>query len=187
MAKLTDTQLVILSAAAQRDDLAVTVIDKRAATKEAITALLKAKHLKTAPRTGDMALWEKTDGGGQLGLVATPKALKLLGVEEGPADGVMIADAGEPPKPAKRTKRSAKAETGKTKAAPSASKAESKLDRIVALMRRAKGATLADMMAATDWQAHSVRGAISGAIKKKLGLAVLSEKTGETRTYRIAA
>jgi hypothetical protein len=43
------------------------------------------------------------------------------------------------------------------------------------------------MMGATGWQAHSVRGAISGAIKKKLGLAVVSERVGETRTYRIAA
>ena len=192
MAKLTDTQLVILSAAAQRDDLAVTAIDKRAATKEAITALLKAKHLRTAPRTGDMALWEKTSEGEQLGLVATPKALKPLGVEEGPVDGVTTTvDITEPPRTTKRASRAAKAEmgkpAGKSKASPPARKAESKLDRIVALMRRAKGATLADMMAATDWQAHSIRGAISGAIKKKLGLAVLSEKTGETRFYRITA
>ena len=43
------------------------------------------------------------------------------------------------------------------------------------------------MMAATGWQAHSVRGAISGAIKKKLGLDVRSEKTEGGRVYRIAA
>ena len=41
-------------------------------------------------------------------------------------------------------------------------------------------------MEATGWQAHSVRGAISGAIKKKLGLNVMSEKTGTVRLYRIA-
>ena len=64
--------------------------------------------------------------------------------------------------------------------------APSKIARIVALLERPQGATLADLMAVTGWQAHSVRGAIAGAIKKKLGATVLSEKTGETRTYRIA-
>ena len=42
-------------------------------------------------------------------------------------------------------------------------------------------------MAATGWQAHSVRGAISGSIKKALGLEVLSEKTDAGRVYRIVA
>ena len=41
-------------------------------------------------------------------------------------------------------------------------------------------------MSATGWQAHSVRGAISGAIKKRLGLKVTSEKSDGVRTYRIA-
>ena len=41
-------------------------------------------------------------------------------------------------------------------------------------------------MAATGWQRHTVRGTIAGALKKKLGLAILSEKTAAGRTYRIA-
>jgi hypothetical protein len=60
-----------------------------------------------------------------------------------------------------------------------------KLGKVVALLKRPKGATIADLIKATDWQAHSVRGAISGTIKKKLKLAVVSEKTGSVRTYRI--
>jgi uncharacterized protein DUF3489 len=63
--------------------------------------------------------------------------------------------------------------------------ASGKLGKVVTLLRRPKGATLAELMKATGWQAHSVRGAISGAIKKKLKLAVLSEKSGDVRTYRI--
>ncbi len=43
------------------------------------------------------------------------------------------------------------------------------------------------MTAATGWQAHSVRGAMSGAIKKKLGLTILSEKSEGRRIYRIPA
>ena len=60
-----------------------------------------------------------------------------------------------------------------------------KLGKVVTMLKRPKGATIAELTKATGWQAHSVRGAISGAIKKKLKLAVLSEKIGEVRTYRI--
>jgi hypothetical protein len=60
-----------------------------------------------------------------------------------------------------------------------------KLGKVVALLKRPKGATIIDLTKATGWQTHSVRGAISGAIKKKFKLTVLSEKVGEVRTYRI--
>ena len=55
------------------------------------------------------------------------------------------------------------------------------------MLRRPGGATIADLTTETKWQAHSVRGSISGAIKKKRGLAVISEKTDGTRIYRIRA
>jgi hypothetical protein len=61
----------------------------------------------------------------------------------------------------------------------------SKIATVVEMMRKPGGVTLKAIMGATDWQAHSVRGAISGAIKKKLGLKVVSEMRGEERTYRI--
>jgi len=73
------------------------------------------------------------------------------------------------------------------KPSPKPSEASGKLGKVVTLLKRPKGATIADMMKTTGWQAHSVRGAISGAIKKKLKLAVVSEKTGAVRTYRIKA
>jgi hypothetical protein len=62
----------------------------------------------------------------------------------------------------------------------------SKIEAIVRLLRRAEGASTEDLMKATGWQAHSVRGAISGSIKKKLGLNVASDKPGTVRFYRIA-
>jgi hypothetical protein len=61
-----------------------------------------------------------------------------------------------------------------------------KIASLVRLLEREQGATIANMMQATGWQAHSVRGALSGAIKKKLGLAVASTKVGDERVYRIA-
>lgn len=62
-----------------------------------------------------------------------------------------------------------------------------KLGDIVQMMRREEGARLDEMMTLTGWQAHSVRGAIAGAVKKKLGLAVSSEKSDAGRVYRIAS
>jgi len=59
--------------------------------------------------------------------------------------------------------------------------------KLIEMLRRPEGATIAQIVAATKWQQHTVRGAISGALKKKLGLAVTSEKVdGGERTYRIA-
>ena len=71
---------------------------------------------------------------------------------------------------------------------PNASKAATgKIAILVGLLQQPGGTTIEAMMAATGWQAHSVRGAISGSIKKSLGIAVISEKIDGARTYRIAA
>ena len=70
---------------------------------------------------------------------------------------------------------------------PQAQAPRGKLGVLVELLSRAQGATLADMVEATGWQKHSVRGALSGALKKQQGLSIVSEKTEQGRTYRIAA
>ena len=54
------------------------------------------------------------------------------------------------------------------------------------MLRRPEGATIAQLCAATHWQAHTVRGTFAGALKKRLGLTLVSEKVkGEERVYRI--
>ena len=60
-----------------------------------------------------------------------------------------------------------------------------KIGGLVVLLRRPEGATIDAMMAATGWQAHSVRGALSGSVKKGLGLTIESEKINGVRAYRI--
>lgn len=60
-----------------------------------------------------------------------------------------------------------------------------KIGKIIAMMRRPNGATIKDLTKATAWQEHSIRGAISG-VRKKQGLNVVSEKSGDVRLYRIA-
>jgi hypothetical protein len=61
-----------------------------------------------------------------------------------------------------------------------------KLGAMLSLLQSVEGATVEAMMAATGWQAHSVRGAMSGAIKKKLGVTITSEKTHAGRVYRVS-
>jgi hypothetical protein len=58
--------------------------------------------------------------------------------------------------------------------------------QLIAMLRRPEGATIAQVIEVTSWQPHTVRGAISGALKKKRGLEVISEKgEGGERVYRI--
>lgn len=60
----------------------------------------------------------------------------------------------------------------------------SKLGTLANLLKRPEGATIAQLVEATGWQAHSVRGAMSGALKKKHAILVTSEKVDGTRFYR---
>ena len=69
---------------------------------------------------------------------------------------------------------------------PPVPRADTKQAKVVAMLRRPGGATIANLAKATGWQHHTVRGVIAGALKKKLGIAVFSEKPqGEDRVYRL--
>jgi hypothetical protein len=75
----------------------------------------------------------------------------------------------------------------KARTTPAAAAPKTKLGRLEAMLRRTEGATIGQIAKALDWQMHSVRGAISGSLKKKQGLTVVAEKTADgERVYRIA-
>ena len=79
-----------------------------------------------------------------------------------------------------QSRRAAGAKAGESK-----QREGSKQAQVIALLQRPTGATLDDLIAATGWQRHTVRGVLSGALKKRLGLTIRSEKTtGSPRTYR---
>jgi hypothetical protein len=86
------------------------------------------------------------------------------------------------PKKAKATKRAT------TKDATPTTREGSKKSIVLELIRRADGASLQEIMSATDWKAHSVRGFISGSLGKKMGLTVESFKRQDgARAYRTAS
>jgi ribosome-binding protein aMBF1 (putative translation factor) len=96
------------------------------------------------------------------------------------------------PKPAAKAKRvkakkPAKAKAkAKAKAAKPAQRADSKQAKFIAAMRTARGMSIDEAAKAFDWQKHTVRGAIAGAIKKRLGLKVEAEQDDKRGTvYRI--
>lgn len=68
---------------------------------------------------------------------------------------------------------------------PPRTRGDSKQALLIALLRRPEGATIAGMVEATGWQPDTVRGALAGALKKRLGLAVTSEKIDGARVYRL--
>ena len=92
-------------------------------------------------------------------------------------------------KEAPKAKVKAKAKTakkGKPAAKVSKHRAESKQARFIAAMRSPKGVSIDEAAKAFDWQKHTVRGAIAGAIKKRLGLKVDAEQDEKRGTvYRI--
>jgi hypothetical protein len=96
--------------------------------------------------------------------------------------------AARSPKAKPAAAASTKTKSAKTVAADPSSasvRENSKIANMTTLLRRHEGATLEQLVKATGWQAHSVRGAMSGSLKKKLGLTITNIKDGETRTYRI--
>lgn len=76
--------------------------------------------------------------------------------------------------------------TGKQRT--TAARPKTKLGQLEAMLRRPDGATIEQISKSLAWQAHSVRGAMSGALKKKQGLTIASEKLEDgRRVYRVAA
>ena len=102
--------------------------------------------------------------------------LKAARTAPAPADAGPVA-----PKKAKAAKQAA------TKDAAPTTRDGSKKAIVLDMLKRPDGATLADIMSATSWQAHSVRGFISGSLGKKMGLTVESFKRQDgTRAYKLA-
>ncbi|MGE3506993.1 MAG: DUF3489 domain-containing protein [Alphaproteobacteria bacterium] len=143
--------------------------------------------LEIAAKCADRAIrWPDTLRGGARTKIIT--ALTGAGLARNRKGTLVITDDGlravgiEPAAKAKRSVHPLKMEKPPRKV-----RADSKQGQMIAMLRRREGATIAEMVEALDWQAHTVRGAMAGALKKRLGLNVTSAKVeGRGRVYRIA-
>jgi Protein of unknown function (DUF3489) len=165
MTELSEAQRVILTTAAKRKDglvLPVTSKLKGGALKKVLSALLARGSIEETPASPSQQVWRTSDGGVAL-------TLKLTKTDR---EGV-----------AGRRKASARTETKPDAAARS----DTKQAKVIAMLKRPGGATVDQIVKATGWQPHTVRGFFAGALKQRLGIDVASEKTdGGNRIYRIA-
>ena len=166
MTDLTDTQSLILGTACARENgliFPVTANLKGGAVGNVCKSLLKRGLIEEIPAADPDTVWRHGDAG-SLTLRATPLAYSALGITDDPAPATAIASGTEPLHHRTGTKQ----------------------DTLIAMLRAPEGATIDEIVVALDWRSHTVRGAIAGALKKKLGLEVTSEKVdGRGRVYRL--
>jgi hypothetical protein len=189
MPKLSDTQLVILSAASQRPDRLVLPLPDRlkgGAAAKVVDALLAKGLIEEIQAGPDQPVWREADDGSRLTLVVTDAAIEALGIEANEAPTAAEESVDHEPAEAKAVPQESR--PVQANATPARRTREgSKQAELIAMLKRPEGASIEEIVAAFGWQAHTVRGAIAGALKKKLGLDVTSEKVdGRGRVYRIA-
>ena len=176
MTKLTDTQTIILTAGAKRPDNIALPLSKGlagAAAKMAVSKMIERGWLHEVDaniRRGE-PFWRETGDGHGTTLVVTDAGLLAIGIEPVVIKPVVAIH-----------EHAAKA----TPTTPPTQRAGTKQAQIIVMLQRPEGATIAEIVAATAWQAHSARGVISGVLKKKMGLVVGSTKEdGRGSVYRI--
>lgn len=192
MTALSDTQLVILSAAARREDRNVLPLPgslRGGAATKVVGALLSrgliAETITDSQTKADAALnrfWRNDEDGRATLLHISAAGLVAIGIDPDGGDSALTR-ANE----AISTQRSASSpEAGDEAAQPATQRPGTKQAALIAMLSAPEGATLDEIVAATGWQPHTARGAMSGALKKRLGLTITSEQEPDRgRVYRI--
>ena len=179
----SDTQSLILSRAATRPGNLALPLPERlvgAAAKMVVGKMIARGWLEEveANLRRNEPMWRETGDGHGTTLIATEAGLEAIGIEPLAASAVASVRKPKPkPEPVQMPDDTAK---------PVAIRAGTKQAQIIAMLQRPEGATVAEMAEATGWLAHTVRGSISGALKKKLGLPITAEKVeGRGTVYKL--
>lgn len=176
MTKLTETQIIILSAGAQHPENIALPLPKGlagAAAKMAVSKMIEHGWLLEVDASSSPGepLWRETGNGNGTTLLVTDAGLLAIGIEP-----VVL-------KTTAVIRDDTKVEPGEKKLTQRAGTMQAML---IAMLQAPEGATMEEIVAATQWQPHTARGAMSGALGKKLGLIVTSAKEGDgALVYRI--
>jgi Protein of unknown function (DUF3489) len=167
---LTDTQLVLLSAAAQHEEHLITppATPKGRAAQNALTSLIRRGLVDECLVSAQQPHWCTDDAGQLIGLQITAAGLSALGLdptEQTGDDATPDDQLAIPPQ---------------HQAAP---RAGTKQDLLLQLLRREQGATINDMMAATGWLPHTTRAALTGL--RRRGYHLTRTGRGAGSTYRV--
>jgi hypothetical protein len=210
MTKLSDTQAVILANASQSFDGNVLPLPgslRGGAQAKVIGALLKRGLIEERtidsiqpPDASLNRVWRQDDDGRSILLYITKAGLAAIGCEPEDADAADSApdtatdgatdgrDAGTATEDATPAEVAPAGDTLADAAEPKERKvrAGTKQAQLIEMLRAPEGASIDEIVAATNWKSHTVRGALAGALKKKLGLEVTSEKVeNRGRVYRL--
>jgi uncharacterized protein DUF3489 len=180
--KLTDTQLMMMSVATQRDDRCLKTPEKLkgAAAEKVGTRLLSlgfAREIKAKP---GMPVWRRDERGQSTALKLTAAGLKAIAVEEEPGSA-----AGTPEAPTLATESSAAPTERSQHRSEAAPRDGSKLALVIGLLRQDDGATIGSLTQATGWLPHTARAAITGL--RKGGYSVVRDRSeAGGSVYRIS-
>jgi hypothetical protein len=186
---LTDHQRCVLQAASRSANLNVWPLPQRLGLSKGsativVKGLLKKGFIEERAALGHDAIWREAEDGRPMTLVITKAGLAAVGMlPEIAGDRKQAADQSAQ-KAHDGAKRGPTAPTSENQ--QRRPRAGSKLAMLVELLERNEGATIEEMVAVLKWQQHTVRGVMSGALVKRFGLVIVSEKVeGRGRVYRI--
>jgi hypothetical protein len=179
--KLTDAQLVMMSAAAQRKDrcLSAPATIKGVALSKVTAKLTKLGLVREIEAKPGAPIWRRDDAGQGYALKLTAAGLKAIAVDEGSQDPIEPSEAPQP-----QAKEVASPDEGghPARVVP---RDGSKLALVIEHLQHADGATLIDLTQATGWLPHTTRAALTGL--RKRGYAVIREPIGAGGSvYRIS-